>query len=453
MGYAPTRLGLKADNYNGDASGARLLDLTGWDPQSNGSNTPVFDNTVSGGYVPRFGSSIGLRMGNTTAGDSTTHGKFKLFNTIDMSNIDIISLWIWCHGDMVVTGQNSGAGGSVLFALGGASGTNSSFCNALGVAGGGWHKGWNNITLNKADFASILSGTGVPWNDVRYMQFRHDPGANYSGQLFTVNDIYFGNSVYNNKLPIVVTLDDGNEDGVEIAQIFNSFGIPVSYNIMRAEAIDHVTYPGFATVRQINDLYEAGNDIGIHAAQVNGFAVNPAEMNLCSAFIAGNGWTRNDCHLYGAYPNGSFNQASIDLAIGYGLKGIRSLQSVARSDANNTESSTGLIVYESIANGGIADPFRINSVAMVTAAAAATDLTTTAAKKAAYVCYLHNYAGSAKAEVLAFALNVAGKIAAGTHEAMTFSKFCQTYDSEYSTCVPRGGITAREITENGSSCC
>lgn len=135
MGYAPTRLGLKADNFNSDASGYRLLDLTGWSPQSNGSGTPVFDNVVSGGYIPRFGSSVGLRFGNTTPGDSTTHGRTKTFNTINMTNTDIISLWIWCHGNVVNTGFDSSQGGSVLFALGGPAGTNSSFCNVLGVDG------------------------------------------------------------------------------------------------------------------------------------------------------------------------------------------------------------------------------------------------------------------------------------------------------------------------------
>lgn len=276
-----------------------------------------------------------------------------------------------------------------------------------------------------------MSGTGVPWGDVQYMQIRHDPNANYSGQLFTINDIYFGSAIYNNKLPIVVTMDDANEDGIEIAQIFNSFGIPVSFNIMRAEAVDHATFPGFATARQINDLYEAGNDIGIHASQVNGFNKTPAEMLLCSNYIKANGWTRNDCHLYGAYPNGSYSQASIEFAISYGLKGLRSLRSVARNNTDGVESATALVEYESIANGGIADPFRINSVPMDVAATADTQMTTAAAKRAAYICYIHNYAGSPKAEVLAFAQSVATKIAAGTHVAMTFSEFCKTYDSEY----------------------
>lgn len=418
--------GAIADDYNSDAAGYQLLDLTGWAPQSNGSNTPVFDN-VTTGFTPRNGS-IGLRLGNTTAGVSTPHGKTKTFPSMDLTNTDIVSIWVYCSGDMVTTGNNASTWGTVLVALGDSAAANISACNALGAAGGGWHRGWNNITLRKADFVTVLAGAGVNWASVGYIQIRFTPAAPNAGVVFWIDSIFFGGQIPRKKLPIVITLDDSTEEGVEMARIMNAHGIPVSYFIMRNEVQNHGTFTGYATPSQVISLYNAGNDIGIHASAVNGFVVDPAEMKLCSDYIASLGCTRNGCHLYGSYPNGGANQATIDLARSYGLRGLRGVKSTPRNDAVGVESATAFVGYESIMNGGIADPFRINGDAPTTSAAAITAISDAAVKKAAYISYHHTYADiTNKANWVAYATHIKSLVDAGTHEALTFSQFNELY--------------------------
>lgn len=81
-----------------------------------------------------------------------------------------------------------------------------------------------------------------------------------------------------------------------------------------------------------------------------------------SSWLKENGFTKDQmCILYGSYPNGMYNQESIDYAKSIGLKSLRALKGTVQSDATGGECSTAVISYEAVANGGIADPFRVNS--------------------------------------------------------------------------------------------
>jgi peptidoglycan/xylan/chitin deacetylase (PgdA/CDA1 family) len=418
----PVSFGMVFNDHNSDASGYRFLDAANWQPSQNGSNIPIFESSTA---FTKYGD-VALKQGNI-AGASTVHGKYKdLALTHDLTNVDGFTFWVYCDGPL---GNSGGSVGSqVMFAVGDAAMANSSWCNILGVAGGSWRRGWNNVRITKSDLSNVLTGTGVNWASVKRIQIRFTPNATYTGNSLYITDLFVGGFANNKKAPVVLTFDDSHEESVALINIANSFGIPCTNFVMPDYVDDHATRTTYQTIAQIRQLYAQGNAICGHHQAVNAFVDTPSLMGSVSAWLRGNGFTRDDMHLYLSYPNGAFNQSVIDIAKSIGIKGARSIIGINRNDATGLEESVSSIGIEPVANGGIADPYKINSPTYTNASTALAYVDRAIAAQAGVVFYGHTFAdGITQAEMYTLCVGLKTRMAAGTIECMTFPQFCQAY--------------------------
>jgi hypothetical protein len=431
--------GLDLNGHNLDAD-SRFLSATGWQIQSNGSNSPVFENQSK---FTRYGDG-GLRIGNI-AGVSTTNGKFKdLPLTYDLTNVDGFTLWVYCDGPLMNDTKSSTHGGSIMMAVGDAAFANSSYVNIWGIGGGGLRRGWNNLRVSKKSFdtvgnggsGAVLTGTGVNWASVKRIQIRHTPTADYTGNSIYMDSFFVGGRLSRGKIPVVITLDDTNEESYAMAKLFNSFGIPVTLFAITEYIDNHATYPGTMTWAQLTELYNAGNAVGVHAGPANAFVVSPELMKKNRQMLIDKGMTREGCHNYLAYPNGTFNQSVIDKAKEYGFLGARTINGLGRNDTVGYEETFGgmtlgannLTCLENIANGGIADPFKVNAGAPATSALALINVDEAIVRQSAFIGYWHQFSELPQAELMAFAAGLATRMAAGTVECLTYPRFSQLYD-------------------------
>lgn len=419
-------LGNNMENDNNEASWTNVMQLSGWNPHQNGSNTPVFDNINTNNYI-KF-SDTALRIGNTTNGASATHAKTKILSrTYDMSDTDIISIWVYVDGKLVVDGKNSSSYGQILLVLGDSTMAKSSGANIFGVAGGGWHRGWNNVTVHKSSFMKI--GTSdVDWSTIGGIQIRITPSIDSEATLFYIDSIFLGGRKPK-VTPVVISLDDSTEQSYTMNKIMNAHGIPVSNFIMPEEVSNHNTYGGTLTLKQCKKLYADGNHIGFHNSLVGGYSINPSLMVSNRDWLLNNGFTREDGHNYGSYPNGVFSQAGIDYAKANGIRAMRSLASVGRDDAlANSECSTSLIKRESVSNGGIADPFRINATQLRSLLDLQTGIEDAILHGSALLTYNHAFSEVGGVTVWeAMAKYLKTKVDSGVIECLTFPQFVKKY--------------------------
>lgn len=415
--------GMVLNDHNSDATGYRFLDAAGWQPSQNGSNSPIWESSTD---ILKYGD-VSLKQGNIP-GASTTHGKYKdLALTHDLTNVDGFTFWIYCDGPLGVSG--GAVGSQVMFAVGDTNMANSSWCNILGVSGGSWRRGWNNVRITKSDLSSVLAGTGVNWASVKRIQIRFTPNSTYTGNPFYITDVFVGGFANNKKAPVVLTFDDSHEESVALINIANSFGIPCTNFVMPDYVDDHANRLTYQTLPQLRQLYEQGNAICGHHQGVNAFAADPKLMGLVSDWLKNNGFTREAMHLYLSYPNGAFNQTAIDFAKSIAIRGARSIIGINRNDATGLEEGVSSIGIEPVANGGIANPYKINSPTYGNAAAALAYIDRAYAAQAGVIFYGHTFGdGITQSEMYTLCAGIKTRIDAGTHEAMTFPKFCQTYD-------------------------
>lgn len=417
-----TSFGMVLNDHNSDAIGYRLLDAAGWQPSQNGSNLPVWESSTE---FLKFGD-ISLKQSNIP-GASTVHGKYKdLALTHDLTNVDGFTFWVYCDGPL---GNSGGPVGSqVFFAVGDAAMANSSWCNILGVSGGSWRRGWNNVRITKSDLSNVLTGTGVNWASVKRLQIRFTPNSTYTGNSFYISDLFVGGFAQNKKAPIVLTFDDSHEESVALINIANSFGIPCTNFVMPNYVDDHANRSTYQTLAQIRQIYHSGNAICGHHQDVRAFAENPGLMGSVTDWLRANSFVRDDMHRYLSYPNGVFNQPAIDFAKKIGILGARSIIGISRNDAQNTEEAVSSIGIEPIANGGIADPYKINSPSYANAAAALAYVDRAIAAQAGVVFYGHTFSdGITQSEMYTLCAGLKSRIAAGTIECLTFPAFCQKY--------------------------
>lgn len=413
--------GMQLDGHNLDASGAKFIDIAGWIPSQNGSNSPIFEQSS---LFTKFNLAT-IKQGNI-AGASTVHGKYKdLQNTYDLSAVDGFTVWAYCDGPLANSG--SSVGSSVLMAFGDAAMANSSFLNICGVGGGSWRRGWNNIRFTKADVATTLSGTGVNWASVKRIQIRFTPDSTYTGNPFYIDSLFVGGFAENKKAPVVVTFDDSNEESVLLTRIMNAHGIPTTSFVINEFIDNHSTQPGYQTLEQVKEIYDRGNALCVHGNITNEFVVSPELMQRNRQWLIDKGFVREQGYNYLSYPNGTFNDATIAKAIEYGFQGCRSISGLNRNDASNTHESVSNNDLENITNGGIANRYKINSSRPATAAAALAVVDKAIARQSAAIFYWHTLAELSQAEATTFAAGLKTRIDAGTVEAMTFPSFVKKY--------------------------
>ena len=400
-----------------------FLDTTQYVPAIAGGNSPIFDNNS---IFKRYGGKT-MRIGESVAGDSTLFGKkINLDNPINLSQTDLFSFWVYVDGDLVSNLGSASSYGSVLFVIGDLNFTNAKGANILGVAGGSWHKGWNNITVLKSEFTINIAGS-FDWNSAQSFQIRVDAGTNNIGTLFHFDSVFLGGKKLE-KIPVCITLDDSTKDSYEMTKIMNQYGIVTSNFVIPDFVVNHSTYTNYMTLQMTKDLYDSGNHIGMHHQAVSGFALNKELMLTVSSWLYNNGFTRDDGHLYGSYPNGSYHQESIDYAKQIGIKALRSLTGISRDDAQRRESSTGLIHYESLINGGIADLYRVNSTKPTSVTDFTNKVNVAISKSAGFLTYHHLFSEfTNRDEWIALAQYLKQKVDDGTIECLTFPQFCKKY--------------------------
>jgi hypothetical protein len=273
----------------------------------------------------------------------------------------------------------------------------------------------------------VITGT-MAWTAIQSFQIRLTTNATNNGTLFHFDSIFIG-GILPTKIPVCITLDDSNKESIDMANIMNSYGIPVSLFVIDT-FVDNVAQSAtYMTLNECKMMYNKGNHIGMHGDAVNEFVVTPTRMATASNWLRANGFTRDDGHLYGSYPNGSYNQATIDYAKTIGIRGLRSLAGKVSNFSVGVEPSSSAI-YEGILNGGIADPFRITSDKPASTAVLTTNLNTAINKKAGYLTYNHTFSEvGSRTEWINMAKYLKTQIDAGTIECLTFPKFCQKYDA------------------------
>ena len=400
-----------------------FLDTTQYVPAVNGGNSPIFDNSST---FKRYGGKT-MRIGESAAGDSTTFGKkTNLENPIDLSQTDLFNFWVYVDGNLVSNLSSASSYGAVMFIIGDLNLANSKGANILGVAGGSWHKGWNNITVLKSEFSINVSGS-FSWNNAQTFQIRVDAGSNNIGTLFHFDSVFLGGKKLE-KIPVCITLDDSTKNSYKMTKIMNQYGI-VTSNFIIPDFIDnHSMYTDYMTLEMTKDLYDSGNHIGMHHQNVNGFALDKSLLSTTSNWLREKGFTKEDGHLYGSYPNGSYNQESIDYAKQIGIKGLRSLTGISRDDSLGREATTGLIHHESLFNGGIADLYRINSTKPTNVTDFTNKLNIAISKSAGLLTYHHLFNEfTNEAEWTSLAQYLKSKVDDGTIECLTFPQFCKKY--------------------------
>ena len=410
------------DLYNA-TTGNEFLNITGWLPQTIGGTTPIFDNTST---FHKF-NTLSMRIGEASSGNTSMFSKkTNLSAPIDFSNNDLITIWVYVDGDLVQDLSSASAYGAVILVAGDLNFANSLATNICGINGGNWHKGWNNVTVVKSDFSTVVSGS-FDWSNLQSFQIRIDPAVASVGTLFHFDSIFLGGDT-NYKIPVCITLDDSAKDSYEMAKIMNRYGIVVSSFVIPNFIDNTGLHPSSLNLEQIKKMYEHGNHIGLHHEDVNAFALNKELMLEVKNWLVDNGFTRDDGHLYGSYPNGSFNQNSIDYAKSIGIKGLRTLNAIPRNDVQGREASTGSIHYEAIANGGIADVYKVNSVKPINVADFTSKLNVAINKRAGFLTYHHLFSEFInRTEWEALAVYLKSLIDNGTIECLTFPQFCKKY--------------------------
>lgn len=388
------------------------------------SGTPIFDNNSN---FSKFGKS--LRIGNSTFGASTTAISKLIRNpiTLDLTDYDIFTVWLYLDGNPVdgsTETHSASSYGALQLTFGDSYITNSSKFKIIGGVNGSFHKGWNNVTIRK-DITDGTTGTGCNWSAVTDIGLYFQAGVGNIGTPCSFEIIASKLPTY--KTPVCITLDDTEADTIELTNIMNSYGIPVT--IFAIDKYIDSGATGYMTMSELKNLYSRGNAVGMHGAGIGEYITTHSRMLEATTWLKNNGFIRDNCHLYGSYPNGMYNQASIDYAKSIGVKSLRALKGTIESDVNLGEASTTGVPFECIANGGIADMFRVNSSRPSNLVNYTSELTQAIAKKACYITYHHKFTEFVnRAEWINLAKYLKSKVDDGTIECLTYPQFCRKYE-------------------------
>ena len=146
------------------------------------------------------------------------------------------------------------------------------------------------------------------------------------------------------------------------------------------------------------------------------------------SWLINNGFTRDDGHLYGTYPNGSYSQETIDLCKANGIKGFRQVFQRMREDIDNVEEANGKNKFEPFLNGGIAEPLKISGERPATYAEFVANIDKTITLQQCYLPYFHLFTEvGGRTEWVKFAKYLKTKIDAGLIECITFPELCKRY--------------------------
>ena len=410
------------DNLYNLTEEKELLNIIGFSGTlSNGE--PVFENST---LNTKFSRET-LKLGNTTTNVVSTYtDRTKpLGYTYDFTNIEFVTIWVYVpEQHLVKDGFVSSDFGAFRFMFVDNEGnySGSRFADSSNIS---LQSGWNNITIPKSKF-TVVSINAVNWTNIVSLriQFRTQIGNN---AIPIYVDSVILSSKKLEKIPVVITLDDGTLDTYGMTKIMNAQGIPVS-TFVTPSYIDSSSATGYLNIEHLEELYRNGNHIGIHGTGASAFASNPNLIIECRDWLINKGFTRNDGHLYGTYPNGGYSQDTINLLRNNKFKGFRQVTGTRRNDIYSVQASKGGLKYECILNGGIADKLRVSGVRPLTYSEFVNDINLAIEYQGAYIPYHHLFSEvGGRGEWVKMAKYLKQKVDEGLIECLTFPEFIQKY--------------------------
>lgn len=400
-----------------------FFDLTGWVITNRGSGTPIIENSTE--YV-KFNKKS-LKLANNTSGVQGTRTDMnKILSTpLDLSEHDLFTFWVYIPEEPVANGFYSADWGEIRFYF-----TNLSNTEGLGVKFGSlnisFQVGWNNITLPKTLF-NIPIGVGqLNWANVERVRLQYFAGIGNYGTPCYLDSLIVGGGK-SEKVPFVMTLDDSTVDTFYMGEILNEYGIPYSTFVIPS-LIENQNATGYIRKHQLKIQYDRGNHVGIHNTGLNDFAINPNNILVVRDWLKENGFTRDDGHLYGTYPNGTYSEATIDLLKSSDIKGFRQVYQRQRNDNESTQTSKGKLPYENVFNGGISEPLKVSGFRPATVAEFKQKLDEAISLKACFLPYFHLFSEvGSRANWIEICKYIKTKVDEGLIECLTFPQFCKKY--------------------------
>ena len=168
------------------------------------------------------------------------------------------------------------------------------------------HEGWNCIQVERAIWNNVGSES---WsNTMIRLRVRVDAAV---GGTPTV---YYDSLQLNEyaKPKILVTFDDGWESAYTEGFLYmQTLGLKGTQYVIR----DRVGQTGWSPLWQLQEMYDAGWDLGTHGTvrldSLPSQAAIEAEVAYNRQFLIDNNFTRRDCHQHYAYPQGGYNSNAI----------------------------------------------------------------------------------------------------------------------------------------------
>lgn len=223
-----------------------------------------------------------------------------------------------------------------------------------------WHLGWNKIIINKSEFTT---GNGESWNNTMVrirIRANADPGTPV---IVYIDNLSYGEIT---KPKLIVIFDDGwASQYTEGFDYMQTKGLKGTLYLIASK----IGTDGYCTKSQLSEMYDAGWDLSTHGSiNLTTLAEAEIEADIIAnrKYLIDNNFTRNDCHLHYAYPNGKYNQDVIDILTNLGFKTARNIVdrvqtheigeplNITRQGVYNTTSLATAKSYidRAIANGG-----------------------------------------------------------------------------------------------------
>jgi peptidoglycan/xylan/chitin deacetylase (PgdA/CDA1 family) len=255
-----------------------------------------------------------------TSGSGTNCVATKTINA-DMSRAGRIGFWLYLPSIVEVS--------SIQFVLSSNTSFTSFFSYTPAIAV--LHEGWNYVLVGR----DLWSNTGSEsWSNTM-VRLRVRVNANTSQVAVAYFDsIYTGEY---SRPKCILTFDDNKESQYSVAYAYmQSRGLRGTCYIMP----NRVGAAGYMSLAQMQEMYNAGWDMSVHDFDnwVNTYLTQPefsTQLVSLISYLKTNGFTRNNCHLHAAYPQGAYNNFILAEMANQGMLTGRSTKN--RTQANYTD--------------------------------------------------------------------------------------------------------------------
>lgn len=164
------------------------------------------------------------------------------------------------------------------------------------------HEGWNYIQVERSVWNNV--GSELWTNTMIRLRVRVDATTGATPTVY-YDSIYYGEY---SRPKVLITFDDGWESAyTEGFTYMETLGLKGTQYVIR----DRVGQAGWSPLSQLQEMYDAGWDLGTHGTirldSLANQAAMEAEVAYNQQFLITNNFTRRDCHRHYAYPQGGYN--------------------------------------------------------------------------------------------------------------------------------------------------